>query len=180
MNSSESKSQVTKVLPMENYYACGEGVGDGWSRNAHLPPVSPSGSCSHLQIHQLTHIFALMFSTVCWVKALDSGFPFTLLNFEHHLPQHPAHNCTESHPAWHFLSTLGECTWGTERRKGDGEPVFLKEIWKRICKVQKEREDWATTRFKPGPCLQKLPWLALPICILRMNHASLTDKENEV
>ena len=29
MDSSESKSQVTKVLPMENYYARGEGVGDG-------------------------------------------------------------------------------------------------------------------------------------------------------
>lgn len=146
MNSSESKSQVTKVLPMENYYAHGEGVGDGWSRNAHLPPVSPSGSCSHLEIHQLTHICPHVLHYWFGVKALDSGFPFTLLRLWTSPTSTPHIIVTESHPAWHFLSTFGECTWGTERRKGDGEPVFLKENWKRICKVQKEREeDWATT-----------------------------------
>ena len=138
--------QVTKVLPMENYYARGEGIGDGWSRNAHLPPVTPTG-LAHTYRFTSSPISALMFSTVC-SESFHSAqtLHITYLN----PPPSPRITVTVS-PALHGISwaLLGNALRGTERRNGDGEPVFLKETWKRICKCKKEREE-GSSYHSPG------------------------------
>lgn len=130
------------------------------------PPASchPHRSCSHLQIHQLTHICPHVLHCLFRVKALDSGFPFTLLRLWTSPVSTPRITVTVS-PALHGISwaLLGNALRGTERRNGDGEPVFLKETWKRICKCKKEREE-GSSYHPPGisqGCLQKLPgWLS--------------------
>lgn len=162
----QAKLQVTKVLPRGNYYARGEDVGGGWCRNAHLPRASPGGSCSHLQFHQLTHIWPHVLHCLFRVKALDwlSFHSAQTLNITH---CNPPRNCDcEFRPAWHSLRTFGECTSGIERREGDGEPVFLKNL-KENMQVQngkRRRFKLPPARYKPGLCLQKLPgWLSQPL-----------------
>ena len=163
MDSSESKSQVTKVLPMENYYARGEGVGDGWSRNAHLPPVSPSGSCSHLQIHQLTHICPHVLHYLFRVKALDSGFPFTLLRLWTSPTSTPRIIVTVS-PTLHGISwaLLGNALGELKGGRGMGNLFSWKKLEREYARSKRKEKkiELPPTRFKPGLCLQKLPgWL---------------------
>lgn len=95
----------------------------------------------------------------------------------------PPHNRNcESRPARHFLSTFGECTSGNWKEKWGWGTCFLERNLKENMQVQKgkrRRFKLPPARYKPGLSAEAT-WLALPICILRTNHASLTDKENEV
>ena len=143
-----AKSQVTKVLPRENYYARGEDVGGGWYRNTHLPCASPSGPCSHLQFHQLTHICPHVLHSLFRVKASDwlSFRSAQTLNITHCNP-----HCVTVTVSPALLGipprTFGGCTSGIERTEGGWGTCFLEKLEREYASAKrKEKKVQATTR----------------------------------